>query len=424
MAEKRKKISIRKLIYNDKYLIVCSIIAAVIIWVAVALNLSPMTTKKITVPVDINFSGTLAEQLGITYYGDDKISVEVTISCKKYLAKDITADDITASLKTNSVTSTGYHSVPISISTKEDAEFTVDSYYPTSAEGFYDVAQEVSIPIELNYKNQNFAAEGYVSGEATLNESNAVVKGPSTYVSTVKKVVAEIDLENNLKESQVITLEPVAVDENGRRVEFVTISGKEQGFVATVPILKIQNLPPSISFINAPQNVEDFVKVEYSVNSLNVGVLESADTTSLPLGRIDFSKVNKGKNEFVFDVSKISGISVLDGTTEVVVTVTVPDNFESKTIDISRSDINLDAVDNYRVRILNLSSYHITLIGDKNELDKINKSNLSLTIAPVDGGKFTMDSSECNLIINIKDANKCWVYGQYTAKVRVSEKQK
>lgn len=422
MANKKKKFSIRKLIYNDKYLIICSVIAAVIIWVAVALNLSPMTTKRITVPVDINFSGTLAEQLGIEYYGDDKITVEVTVSCKKYLAKDITADDISASLKTNSVTSTGYHSVPIYVSTKEDAEFTVESYYPTSAEGFYDVSQEVSIPIELNYKNKDFAAEGYVAGEATLNESNATVKGPSTYVSNVKRVVADIDLEKNLKESQAVTLDPIAVDDNGRRVEYVTISGKEQGFVATVPILKIQNLPPSISFTNAPHNVEDFVKIEYSVSSLNVGVLESADTTSLSLGSIDFSKVKKGKNEFVFDVSKISGIAVLDGTTEVVVTVTVPESFETKTIDISRSDINLDAVDDFRVRILNLSSYHITLIGKKDELEKINKSNLSLTIAPVDGGKFTTDSSDCNLIISIKDAENCWVYGQYTAKVRVTEK--
>lgn len=424
MPEKRKKISIRKLIYNDKYLIVCSIIAAVVIWVTVALNLSPMTTKKITVPVNISFSGTLAEQLGIEYYGDDKISVEVTVSCKKYLAKDITADDITASLKTNSVTSTGYHSVPIYVSAKDSQEFTIQSYYPTSAEGFYDVAQEVNLPIELNYKNNDFAAEGYVAGEATLNESNVVVKGPSTYVSTVKKVVADVDLGKDLKESQAVTLEPVPVDVNGRKVEYVTINGKEQGFVATIPILKVQNLPPSINFINAPQNVESFVKVEYSVNSLNVGVLESTDTSSISLGNIDFSKVNKGKNEFVFDVSKISGISILDGTTEVVVTVTVPDDFKSKTISISRSDINIDAVDDYFVRILNLSSYNITLIGDKNELDKIDKSHLSLSIAPVDGGKFTADSSECNLIVSIKDSRKCWVYGQYTAKVRVTEKSK
>lgn len=65
--EKKSKFSIRKLIYNDKYLIICSVLAAVVIWIATSINLAPETTKKITVPVTVDFTGTLAEQLGIQY---------------------------------------------------------------------------------------------------------------------------------------------------------------------------------------------------------------------------------------------------------------------------------------------------------------------------------------------------------------------
>lgn len=53
---KKHKFSIRKLIYNDKYLIVISIIAAVIIWVATSISLSPETRKSVTVPVTVDFS--------------------------------------------------------------------------------------------------------------------------------------------------------------------------------------------------------------------------------------------------------------------------------------------------------------------------------------------------------------------------------
>lgn len=88
MAEnKKRKFSLRKLIYNDKYLIIISIFAAVCVWVATSINLSPETTKKITVPVSIDFSGTLAEQLGIEYFGSRDISVEVTVSCKNILPR-------------------------------------------------------------------------------------------------------------------------------------------------------------------------------------------------------------------------------------------------------------------------------------------------------------------------------------------------
>ena len=51
-----KKFSLRKLIYNDKYLIVFSIITAVIVWISTSMSLSPETTKTITVPVNVDFS--------------------------------------------------------------------------------------------------------------------------------------------------------------------------------------------------------------------------------------------------------------------------------------------------------------------------------------------------------------------------------
>ena len=57
--KKKHKFSFRKLVYNDRYLIACSIIAAVVIWVVTSMNLSPETTKKITVPVSIDFTATV-----------------------------------------------------------------------------------------------------------------------------------------------------------------------------------------------------------------------------------------------------------------------------------------------------------------------------------------------------------------------------
>ena len=108
-----KKFSLRKLIYNDKYLIVFSIITAVIVWISTSMSLSPETTKTITVPVNVDFSNTAADQLGIKCYGDTKIDVDVTVNCKKYLARDISADDLKVQLQTNAVTSKGNYEVPI-----------------------------------------------------------------------------------------------------------------------------------------------------------------------------------------------------------------------------------------------------------------------------------------------------------------------
>ena len=86
MAEnesKKGKFSLRKLIYNDKYLIIISILLALIIWVVTSINLSPETTKTVNVSFTPDFSDTAVEQLGLKCYGDEKIDIEVTISCKK-----------------------------------------------------------------------------------------------------------------------------------------------------------------------------------------------------------------------------------------------------------------------------------------------------------------------------------------------------
>lgn len=424
-VKKKRKFSFRKLVYNDRYLIACSIIAAVVIWVVTSMNLSPETTKKITVPVSVDFTDTLAEQLGIDYYGNSELTVEVTISCKKYLAKDIDETDITASLQTSNVTSTGYLSVPIVVSAADNAEFTIESYFPTSAQGYYDVAQQQTLPLELNYTNESFAADGYVVGDVSINQSMVIVKGPRTYMSNVDKVVADITLENGLTESQRIDLQPKAVDENGNPVNYVSVNIPEgENFVATIPILKVQNLKPAVSFVSGPENASDFLDVAYSVNTIQVGALESSDLKVLNLGNISFAELHTGKNEFEFETDKISGIKVLDGTEKIVVTVTVPDDYVTKDISIYRRDIKPE-LDNYNVDITGISSNTIRIVANESVIDTIDKSSLVLSLAPPDGeDTINEKTTVCKLSVSVNAQGNSWVIGTYTVNVNVTPKEK
>lgn len=421
---KKKKFSIRKLVYNDRYLIVCSIIAAIVIWVLTSMNLSPETTKHITVPVSVDFSGTLAEQLGINYYGDDILTVDVAVSCKKYLAKDITENDFTATLQTNTITTTGYNSVPIILNVADDAEFTVESYYPTSAQGFYDYDEEVTMNVSLNFVNTKFAADGYVAGETTLNQTSVILKGAKTYVSSVKRVVADIVLENELTESQVVTLTPVALNEGGNKVDNVDIllPDGETSLTANVPILKVQNLKPAVAFVAGPSNAESFLDVKYSVNSVEVGAAESAQLTSLNLGTISFADLNLGVNTFDFDATQVNGVTVLDGTKDITVTVTVPENYVTKKIPISRNDLSPE-LEGYDISVRSISSDSITIVGEEIVLSTLDKSSLSFALIPVDGDDVIDENTErCRLSVTVSGNGRCWVLGVYSVNVKVTAK--
>lgn len=113
--------------------------------------------------------------------------------------------------------------MPILVSAADGAEFTIDKFYPTSAQGYYDVVQEASFPLELNFTNTDFAASGYVAGTTTLSEDDAVVKGPKAYVAQISKVVADIRLDSDLTQSQIVDLNPVAVDASGKTVDYISL---------------------------------------------------------------------------------------------------------------------------------------------------------------------------------------------------------
>ncbi|MDE6659374.1 MAG: hypothetical protein K2K01_04600 [Eubacterium sp.] len=425
-TKKKHKFSFRKLVYNDRYLIACSIIAAIVIWIATSMNLSPETTKTITVPVKIDFSNTLAEQLGIEYYGNQELTVDVKVSCKKYLSRDIDEESINASLQTRNVTSTGYLSVPIGVTpADDDAEFDIVSWAPTSAQGYFDVAQEESMPVTINYTNESFAADGYVVGDVSVNPNVVTVKGPRTSMANVDKIIADITLENGLTESQRVDLHPKAVDKEGKEVNNISFDIPEgENFVATIPILKVQNLAPSVTFVGGPDNASSFLNVEYSVDSIQVGALESADTNTLNLGNVSFADLNLGKNEFEFDTNKISGIKVLDGTDKVTVTITVPEDYATKILAVYKRDIHPE-LDDYNVEITGISTNSVRIAANKNVIDTIDKSNLSFSLAPLDGNDAIDEKTKtCRLSIMVNSKSESWVIGNYTVNVNVTPKEK
>ena len=416
---KKSKFSLRKLIYNDKYLIVLSVIAAVVIWIATSINLSPETTKSVTVPVTVDFSGTLAEQLGIQYFDSTDITVDVTISCQRYLARDITADDISATLRTDTVTSAGYQSVQILVSTRGTDEFSIESYYPTSVAGHYDVYQEQSFPVQLKYTNTDFCADGYVAGVTTLSSDEVLVGGPKTYVSQIDRVEATISLDSNLSESQLVDLAPVALDSSGKKLDYITF---ENSITANIPILKVENLSPQVNLVNAPVNVQNIVDIDYSVSKIQAGVLESGENAVLDIGDINFNEISPGKNEFTFDLTQLSGVVVLDGTDEVTVTVTVPDDYETRDIRVSASNVTISPPDGYTAQAVSLPDTTITVVGSSSALENLSSSNLVLSCdLKQNGNSVTTGVNEYVLSVSVNDAPDVWVYGSYTVRVNVTE---
>lgn len=278
--------------------------------------------------------------------------------------------------------------------------------------------QEQTFPVQLKYTNTDFCADGYVAGATTLSSDEVIVGGPKTYVSQIDRVEASISLDSNLSESQLVDLAPVALDASGNQLDYITF---ENSVTANIPILKVQTLSPQVNFVNAPVNVQNIVDIDYSVSKVQAGVLETGENAVLDIGDIDFSKIREGKNEFTFDLTQLSGVVVLDGTNEITVTVTVPEDYETRDIRVSASNVTISPPDGYSAQAVSLPDSTITVVGSASSLENISSSNLVLS-CDLKQNKSSINTgvSEYVLSVSVNDAPDVWVYGSYTVRVNVT----
>lgn len=423
--DKKTNFSLRKLIYNDKYLIIFSILAAVVVWIAASMNLSPETTKTITVPVNVDFSDSAAEHLGLKCYGDETFDVDVTISCKKYLAKDITADDINVVLQTNTVTTKGNSEVPIKVEVAgENNDFNITSYYPTVYKAYFDVEDKKTLDINVSYENKDFIADGYIMGEPLLSENTAVVTGPKSYVSQVKKLVSNVSIDDKIKSTQSIDLKVSPVDSTGSTVDYVTVNTGSNNLTLTIPVLKQMTLNVTSSFINKPESLDisDFV-ITYSKDTVDAGVLEDAGISEANIGNIDFSKLKSGLNTFKFDVSNFENMVILEDIKEITVTVRVPSSYEQKSVKVDKDSVTVTNIpEGYDAVVTSVSSNSVTVVGKKNSLNTDSLGvGLVVDLSAYENNIIT-GSSDYDLTTSLENSENCWVYGEYTAKVTITKK--
>lgn len=423
--KKKSAFSLKKLIYNDKYLIMISVVLSLVVWITTSMNLSPETTKTITVPVSVDFKGTAAEQLGLKCFGDETIDVDVTVSCKKYLAMEISAEDINVSLQTNAVINSGYTDVPLRVDVNNNADFKVTSYYPTVYRAYFDIEESKTMDIDIRYENENFIADGYMMGEPLLSESTVTVKGPRTYVNQVESVVSLINIDKELKETTSMDMSVTALDSYGSRVSYVTIDTGGEGLTVTIPVLKEMMLDVSASFTGKPSKIDtNEFGVSYSVNRVHAGVLEDANLNTASIGNIDFSQLRVGRNEFTFKSDAMDGVVILDDIDSIKAVVTVPSDYTSTNVAVNANNAGvINLPDGYTAKVTGVSSGSVTVIGKEENIEKITSSNIKLIVdlskintKDLQAGVATFDASTA-----VENSDTCWVYGKYKVTVNITK---
>lgn len=423
---KLKKLSLRQLFSNTKFLVVFSILVAFIFWIVVALEYAPVIENEIKdIPVKIDMNNSVPDKLGLQIFGQSDYTINVTVRGNRYIVGGdlLTADDFEATAQTAYVDSAGKHSLVVKVTAKDaNADYEIISKSTDYIEVYFDkyAEKEVEVTPRIISELDDYTADDYMFDKADIIYETKTVKvsGAQTEVNSITAAYADIPIEKKLTQSETIDASVVLSNGSDLDSKYVKINGESRLTVpVTLPVYKMQTSAVSVSFKNTPSDyINSPLLYSISPSRVRVAVLQNgSDTTnSLEIGTIDFANITPSNGNFTFLASNVKTAKFLDGTTSFSVEVNT-DRLSTKKLEPSINSIMITGGSGVSAGNVDLSSIgSVTVVGTQTALASVNANmlevNINLTNIKLEEGENTVP-----VTVTLKNSKNCWVSGSYSA---------
>lgn len=423
---KLKKLSLRQLFSNTKFLVVFSILVAFIFWIVVALEYAPVIENEIKdIPVKIDMNNSVPDKLGLQIFGQSDYTINVTVRGNRYIVGGdlLTADDFEATAQTAYVDSAGKHSLVVKVTAKDaNADYEIISKSTDYIEVYFDkyAEKEVEVTPRIISELDDYTADDFMFDKADIIYETKTVKvsGAQTEVNSITAAYADIPIEKKLTQSETIDASVVLSNGSDLDSKYVKINGESRLTVpVTLPVYKMQTSAVSVSFKNTPSDyINSPLLYSISPSRVRVAVLQNgSDTTnSLEIGTIDFANITPSNSSFTFLASNVKTAKFLDGTTSFSVEVNT-DRLSTKKLEPNINSIMITGGSGVSAGNVDLSSIgSVTVVGTQTALASVNANmlevNINLTNIKLEEGENTVP-----VTVTLKNSKNCWVSGSYSA---------
>lgn len=423
---KLKKLSLRQLFSNTKFLVVFSILVAFIFWIVVALEYAPVIENEIKdIPVKIDMNNSVPDKFGLQIFGQSDYTINVTVRGNRYIVGGdlLTADDFEATAQTAYVDSAGKHSLVVKVTAKDaNADYEIISKSTDYIEVYFDkyAEKEVEVTPRIISELDDYTADDFMFDKADIIYETKTVKvsGAQTEVNSITAAYADIPIEKKLTQSETIDASVVLSNGSDLDSKYVKINGESRLTVpVTLPVYKMQTSAVSVSFKNTPSDyINSPLLYSISPSRVRVAVLQNgSDTTnSLEIGTIDFANITPSNSSFTFLASNVKTAKFLDGTTSFSVEVNT-DGLSTKKLEPNINSIMITGGSGVSAGNVDLSSIgSVTVVGTQTALASVNANmlevNINLTNIKLEEGENTVP-----VTVTLKNSKNCWVSGSYSA---------
>ncbi len=429
MADKKnavkKKWSFSVLMEKNSFVLILSMVLAVVFWCIVSMNQTNNVDKIFqNVSVRLNTESLSSANGKLKIYGTTEYYVDVTVKGKSYLINDSKfADHIVVTASLSSVSAAGSYNLPLtaSIDGYSEADAEIKSISKTGISVYLDEEAEKSFPLKVEVlQGENYKLQpGFTLGEATLSKENVVLVGPAMEINKITEVKAVATLNQTVSENQVLqaTIVPVGAGEN---YDFGNVSPKnDESVYINIPVTFSSEYKPVVTFTNLPKDYEES-GVEYTVYPSTVtvtaatGDLQLINANEISIGTIDFSEIDNEKKTFRFSAEdlpytfseEIASFSVtVDMSSLAKRWVEVP---------VSTEGVKLPA----GAKLLTESVKSVQIIGEENQVMKLESPDL-YAVPVLDGVTLKKGTNTVPVKIVLKKLTNAWAFNTYTVEIEV-----
>lgn len=433
MSKKQKdnsksKFSLSDIIRNNRILMIVSLLISFGLWIWVSIEKSPIVQTVISdVPINLDLTGSVPEQLGFQIFGDTNFKVDVTVSGKKYIVSSLDKDDITVTAVTNYVDSAGEKTLQLKYELADGAEeFDIVGLSKSYIEVYFDTPKQVELPLQPEFTNDitSLIPDNCILGDIIFSRQSVTVSGPAAEINRISKAIAKATISEKLEKNTTLIPEITLVTEDNTSLIYSSIDGESNDITMLIPIYEIVTLPASVTFKNAPAS---FVSnpLDYSVYPSTVTVAVPIDVASslesISVATVDFTDITGGLNTFTFSSSEIDDVIPTDATASKFRVTVNASGMSTKTVTVSASDAKIINADtNYDVQNIDNRNITFTVIGDEDTVKNIDSEDITIT-ADLQGIAIDENTKSVTAIAKTT-SGKCWVCGKNDIRLSVTKK--
>ncbi|HIX66059.1 MAG TPA: hypothetical protein H9736_07400 [Candidatus Anaerotruncus excrementipullorum] len=433
-----KKLDLGKLFDDKRFLIVFSLVMAVLSWLVVVSSVDRNVSAQIrNVQVDLaQAEREVLLPLNLTIVDGRSATATVAIEGDRSVVGGVGPADIDIQADLSGITGPGTYEVTLygnrtlnyNVGDRYGKGFRLQSIDPISPATLeIQVARLTSRRFDLTADIDGLQVpEDYVGMDTVLNPRTITVTGPESAINRIDRCVVSAQFTEPLTGSRTISSPIVLYDVEGNVLDQELLTLDTDTADITIPVYKKKSMALSFDYTNVPSGLPlSQIDDRLSVASIQVAgpedVVDSYDR--LDLGFINFSEVTPENSIFLFDVDSVLPTGCVNLSD--VHTVSVEVNMSGMTqanFTIPGENIRVVNVPiNYTATVETPSISGVHVVGSQQALETLMGSDL---VATVDLSDRDVVPGPFSLPVKISAPGKglVWAIGEYTAVVTIQER--